>query len=143
MTAPSARSESLPLPESVCVETPGKLSGVGNIKTEFRYDPAHPFTVTMAFPGEHEDDGDVVSWSYGRDLLDAGLKDWAGQGDVRIWSTDTNSVHIKLQSPDGAALFEYDKKVLREFVREVYKQVPRNKETAHIDLDAAIDRILS
>lgn len=142
MTAPRSRSESLPLPESICVETSGRLLGIGNIKTEFRYDPAHPFTVTMAFPNEHEVDGDVVTWSFGRDLLDAGIKDWAGQGDVRIWPTDTSTVHIKIQSPEGEALFEFDKKVLREFVRAIYKQVPRNKETRHLDVDAEIQRLL-
>lgn len=143
MTAPTTRRAPDEVPEPVCLETEGKLlPGAGSptlpVLTEFRYDPAAPFAVTIAFVQPSE----VVEWSFGRDLLDAGVKDWAGQGDVRIWPTDAGNVHIRLSSPDGEALFEYDKKFVKEFLKATYAQVPRHKELRHIDVDSAIQKMI-
>jgi hypothetical protein len=48
-----------------------------------------------------------------------------------------------LSSPDGNALFEVPRSVLVRFLRRTYVVVARGRETDHLDVDAAVNRLLA
>src|SRR3712207_7533550 len=86
-----------------------------------------------------------VSWSFARELLVTGLDEPAGIGDVRVWPWATprgDFVALALSSPDGNALFEVPRSVLVRFLRRTYVVVPRGRESEHLDVDAAVNRLL-
>ena len=87
-----------------------------------------------------------MSWSFARELLVTGLDEPAGIGDVRVWPWATprgDFVALALSSPDGNALFEVPRSVLVRFLRRTYVVVARGRETDHLDVDAALVRLLA
>ncbi|MEV6524611.1 SsgA family sporulation/cell division regulator [Longispora sp. NPDC051575] len=115
------------------------------VRASLRYDPLDPYAVHVLFHAETVG-GEPVSWSFARDLLVKGLDEPAGIGDVRVWPWSTprgEFVALALSSPDGNALFEVPRSVLVRFLRRTYVVVPRGKESDHLDVDAAVVRLLS
>ncbi len=113
------------------------------IEAELRYDPADPYAVTTVFmTGASQ-----VRWTFGRDLLAAGLYEPAGDGDVHVWPCLDSAGHavviIELCSPDGEALVQAKTGDLRSFVDRMYAVVATDKESALLDVDAAIDAIFA
>lgn len=142
MTAPAARQkEPPPAREPIEVETTCKMVAGRDepVAVKLRYDPNDPFAVEIRF----HDGIEEIPWTASRDLIDAGIKDYAGHGDIRLWPTDTGEVELLLESPEGRALFQFDKKILREFIRSTYKMVPRGKELTGVDMDAVVSRLLT
>ena len=65
-------------------------------------------------------------------------------GRVWPWATPRGDfVALALSSPDGNALFEVPRSVLVRFLRRTYVVVPRGRETDHLDVDAALVRLLA
>ncbi len=105
------------------------------------YSPENPYAVTAVF---RTADGDVT-WVFGRDLLDDGLIEPAGEGDVTVWPAVENGravVCLALASPAGSALLQLDAGALRVFLDESYELVEMGHESEHLDIDAALAELL-
>ncbi|MFN8147488.1 MAG: SsgA family sporulation/cell division regulator [Candidatus Nanopelagicales bacterium] len=101
----------------------------------------NPYAVTAVF---RTADGDVT-WVFGRDLLDDGLIEPAGEGDVTVWPTVVAGrpvVCLALASPAGSALLQLDAGALRVFLDESYELVEMGHEGEHLDIDAALAELL-
>ncbi len=71
--------------------------------------------------------GDVVQWTFARQLLTDGVSAPAGEGDVQVWPSSTagsSVVCLSLSSPSGRALFEVPLGELAEFLGRTYAAVP-------------------
>lgn len=115
------------------------------VRASLRFDPEDPYAVHVLFHAESAT-GEPVGWSFARELLVTGLDEPAGIGDVRVWpwnSTRGDFVALALSSPDGNALFEVPRSVLVRFLRRTYIAVPRGRESEHLDVDAAVTRLLA
>ena len=111
------------------------------VPSVFEYSTASPYAVTAVF---RTADGDVT-WVFGRDLLDDGLLEPAGEGDVTVWPAmldDHVVVCIALASPSGSALLQVDASALRLFLDRSYAVVPLGDESEHIDIDAELAALL-
>lgn len=105
------------------------------------YSPENPYAVTAVF---RTADGDVT-WVFGRDLLDDGLIEPAGEGDVTVWPAVENGravVCLALASPAGSALLQLDAGALRVFLDQSYELVEMGHESEHLDIDAALAELL-
>jgi hypothetical protein len=136
-------------PTSVEVETSLRLVAPDAtalpVRASLRFDPEDPYAVHVLFHAESAA-GEPVGWSFARELLVTGLDEPAGIGDVRVWpwaSTRGDFVALALSSPDGNALFEVPRSILVRFLRRTYIAVPRGRESEHLDVDAAISRLLA
>jgi hypothetical protein len=136
-------------PTSVEVETSLRLVAPDEtalpVRASLRFDPEDPYAVHVLFHAESAA-GEPVGWSFARELLVTGLDEPAGIGDVRVWpwaNTRGDFVALALSSPDGNALFEVPRSVLVRFLRRTYIAVPRGRESEHLDVDAAINRLLA
>ncbi len=107
-----------------------------------RYEIADPYAVEATFRAGEES----ISWVLGRDLLSDGLHSECGEGDVRVWPTldgETPVVMLQLSSPDGCALLAADAEGLQGFLQRTYDAVPLGYEGDHVDVDAALTRLLA
>jgi Streptomyces sporulation and cell division protein, SsgA len=122
------------------------LSGDGQmlpLAVELHYDVADPLAVTALFDegGDHR-----IRWVFARDLLEAGLDQRSGDGDVVVWPTEDADghavVHLRLCSPDGDALLEASADDVERFLIATWLLVPPGTEHQHLDVDTAIRALL-
>lgn len=110
------------------------------------YSAEDPYAVTVTFT---DDDGEPVTWTFGRDLLAEGMvareQPITGAGDVAFFGTSNTSGYLwmGLSSPDGEALFALRRRTVRRFLRHSYRLVPPGTEPARLDLVGAIGRLLA
>lgn len=112
------------------------------VQAELRYDSADPFAVR----GDFCLAGQVVRWVFARVLLRSGLYEPTGAGDVRVRpAIDEDGravVLVELSSPDGSAAMRALANEVASFLRRTEGLVPPGCESAHIDLDGALARLL-
>jgi hypothetical protein len=112
------------------------------------YDVADPYAVRICF-GEVGGSGDVaddgITWLLGRDLLRSGLDRPAGEGDVRIWPSQSAAdvLFLHLQAPSGEALFEASRATVAAFLRQTDALVAPGAETSVLRLDEELQALLS
>jgi hypothetical protein len=129
--------------QTVTLELIDPTGAATPINAELRYDARDPYAVTTVFmTGTTQ-----VRWTFGRELLTDGLYEPAGDGDVHVWPCLDSEGHavviIELCSPDGEALVQARTGDLSAFVEKMNKAVSPGTESALVDVDAAIDAILS
>jgi hypothetical protein len=113
------------------------------------YDTADPFAVRIAFGDVGGDSGSVddagISWLLSRELLQAGLERPSGDGDVRLWPAHAadDVLYLHLRAPSGEALFELSRATVAAFLRHTETLVPSGSEGALLDLDRALQALLS
>jgi hypothetical protein len=89
--------------------------------------------------------GDVVEWTFARQLLTDGVAGPVGEGDVQVWPSSNAGARVvclALSSPSGKALFEIPLPDLVEFLGRTYSAVPTGQEAAHVDVDAELALLL-
>ena len=117
------------------------------VRAGMRYDVSDPYAVLVSFhtgPADAEG-GDVVEWTFARQLLTDGVAGPVGEGDVQVWpssSAGSSVVCLALSSPSGKALFEIPLPYLVDFLGRTYAAVPTGQESAHVDVDAELALLL-
>ncbi|MEU6352282.1 SsgA family sporulation/cell division regulator [Streptomyces sp. NPDC047072] len=109
------------------------------VPATLRYDSGDPLAVSLAFPPEVSLDGEGVSWTFARTLLQEGLRGPAGGGDVHLWPCGPDTTVVELHSPHGLALLQFDTPALRRFLLRTYAVIGAGQE----DLGAAVEEGLS
>jgi hypothetical protein len=136
------------LVDTAAVRSPFDVTLVGAelpvlMPAQLEYYAADPYAVTAVF-----NTGDrPIRWVFARDLLDEGLVHDVGDGDIQIVpSRDPLGVHVlqlRLSSPDGVAVLEASADVILEFLGRSYALVPPGTESAFVDMDDTITRLLT
>jgi hypothetical protein len=113
------------------------------VVTRWSYCSDDPFAVTI----EIQTRGNrFVDWVLARDLVVEGLDEAAGIGDVRVRPANMGEwdvTLIEICSPDGHAVLEVDRDLLRQFVQATIDLVPLGAEGMAFDIDAEIEKITS
>jgi Streptomyces sporulation and cell division protein, SsgA len=113
------------------------------VVTRWTYCSDDPFAVTI----EIQTRGNrFVDWTLARDLLVEGLEGPAGIGDVRVRPASMGGwdvTLIEICSPDGHAVLEVDRDLLRHFVQATVDLIPLGSEGMAFDIDAEIEKITS
>ncbi|MFP5219956.1 MAG: SsgA family sporulation/cell division regulator [Actinomycetes bacterium] len=116
------------------------------VRASMRYDVTDPYAVTVAFyTGSSDTSGDVVEWTFARQLLTDGVSAPVGEGDVQVWPSSSSGspvVCLALSSPSGKALFEVPLPELVDFLGSTYAAVPTGGEGVHVDVDAELALLL-
>jgi hypothetical protein len=111
------------------------------LPVSLRYNTTDPYAVRAVFSG----DGMEVEWVFARELLRSGLTAPIGDGDVHVWpswGTGRELLMISLTSPDGQAVLEAAAEDVRTFLDRTTAVVPDGQESTHLDMDAALARLL-
>ena len=104
-----------------------------------RYTTGDPLAVFVDFPAEAALEGEDVSWTFARSLLDQGLRTPAGHGDVPIWPYGRTRTVLEFHSPFGLALLQFPTSALRRFLLRSYEVVAAGQE----DMAAVVERGLN
>jgi Streptomyces sporulation and cell division protein, SsgA len=97
-------------------------------RIHLQYGSTDPYAIEMTIRLR---DQTPISWLLGRDLLDDGLRQESGVGDVRITpcpQAPTTLLHITLRDDIGAVDLEMRFAPVAEFLRLTYLQVPQGTE---------------
>lgn len=108
---------------------------LGQVRVRFSYDADDPFAVKLAFA-----DTLLVVWTISRELLAAGLRGPAGDGDVKITPGDPK-VRLVLSSPNGRCALFFHRTDLIEALAATAALVPYGSEADRIDWDREIARL--
>jgi hypothetical protein len=109
------------------------------VPATLRYGSSDPLAVCVDFPPEVSLDGQGVTWTFARALLEEGLRGPAGGGDVHIWPCGRDVTVVEFHSPYGLALLQFGTPALRSFLLRTYTVVGAGQE----DLGEAVERGLS
>jgi hypothetical protein len=115
------------------------------VRAALRYDITDPYAVQVAFHTGNGTDGEIVEWTFARQLLTDGVSAPVGEGDVQVWpsaSAGLPVVCLSLSSPSGKALFEVPLPELVDFLGQTYAAVPTGAESEHVDVDAELALLL-
>lgn len=109
------------------------------------YSRQDPYAVRMSFDVGTDE---PVNWTFGRDLLAAGLHAPEGLGSVRTWPSAASAagekiLNIVLGPPDGYARFEASAAGIEAFLDRTFELVPAGQESAHLNLEAELAEFLS
>jgi hypothetical protein len=138
-----------PRPTSVSTELQLRLVVPGAaslpVRAGLRYDVTDPYAVQVAFHTGTQSDGEIVEWTFARQLLTDGVTAPVGEGDVQVWpsaSAGQPVVCLSLSSPSGKALFEVPLPELVDFLGQTYAAIPTGSESDHVDVDAELALLL-
>ena len=109
------------------------------VGAQLRYDTRDPFAVCVSFDAGASE---RIEWTFARDLLDQGLWQATGDGDVKIWPRG-GSVFLALCSPSGRAVLETPRGAVADFVARTQRLVPVGKESNFVNLDRELNALLS
>ncbi len=108
------------------------------VTSQFEFRKDDPYAVELRFLV----DGDQwVTWTFARALLEEGVSQPAGEGDVQIWPglrEGERCIFLHTRSPYGAATFLIGLNTAVEFLLSTYALVPSGTESDHMDLEAEI-----
>jgi hypothetical protein len=112
------------------------------VTCELSYDAADPLAVTARFTlGEQS-----VAWTFARSLLQAGMFERVGEGDIAIRpgidSEGYATVYVELCSPHGTAVLRTRTSRVATFLDMTTKIIPLGGELNEVDMDAVIARLL-
>ena len=111
--------------------------------TRLNYDPADPYAVAATFYTP----AGPITWIFGRELLDVGTNQPAGEGDILLWPSldpDRRAVVIlEFGGPDGAALMQVRTQDIHGFLRRTFSEVPRGRESGRLDTNALIEALMA
>jgi hypothetical protein len=140
---------SSPRPATVTTDLQLRLVVPGSsalpVRASMRYEVSDPYAVSVAFHTGSGDGGDVVEWTFARQLLTDGVSTPVGEGDVQVWPSSSAGqpvVCLALSSPSGKALFEIPLPSLVDFLGSTYAAVPTGGESAYVDVDAELALLL-
>ena len=115
------------------------------VRAGLRYDVADPYAVQVSFHTGNGSEGEIVEWTFARQLLTDGVSAPVGEGDVQVWpsaSAGLPVVCLSLSSPSGKALFEVPLPELVDFLGQTYAAVPTGSEGEYVDVEAELALLL-
>ncbi|MBB4979272.1 MULTISPECIES: SsgA family sporulation/cell division regulator [Streptomyces] len=112
------------------------------VPTRLTYRAADPFAVRIVF---HADAAAPVVWTFARELLLEGLFRPVGEGDVRVWPTESGTgseLNVLLRSPDGDAFLRARAAEVSVFVGRTLDVVPPGTETGDTGMARVLEALL-
>jgi len=109
------------------------------VPVTLRYTSDDPLAVHLVFPAWISLDGEEVTWTFARSLLEEGLGSPAGLGTVRLRPYGPSRTVVELHSPDGTAAVSFDTTALYRFLGRSYEVTEPGGEP----LEPALDRGLA
>src|SRR4051794_20400850 len=106
------------------------------------YDAREPYAVRLAITQRQ---AAPVEWIFARELLVVGLTRSAGAGDVVVMpaaDSQDGELFIALTGSSGSAVVTVPSAEVEDFVIDTCLLVPLGTEFQHIDIDAALARLL-
>jgi hypothetical protein len=122
------------------------------VPARLRYDARDPYAVFLdihvgsyaVFLDIHVGSDEPIVWTFARELLATGSREWAGVGDVTVHpgAGGTGSVYVSLRGVSGGAVLRARSSDVGGFLWRTERLVPIGSEREHFDLDLLLCRLL-
>ncbi|MGW0224812.1 SsgA family sporulation/cell division regulator [Streptomyces tendae] len=114
------------------------------LRCRFRYSLGDPYAVSIDLMLAA---GLSITWVVSRDLLSAGTRRPAGEGDFKVWPSCRHHgreprIYFSLDRPEGHVAFEAGLPEVQQWLDRTYQVVPAGRESDLLDLDALADSLL-
>jgi Streptomyces sporulation and cell division protein, SsgA len=112
-------------------------------RIHLQYRSTDPYAVEMTIRLRNQK---PITWLFGRDLLDDGLRQQSGVGDVRIApcpQAPTALIHVTLRDDIGAVDLEMRFAPIAEFLWVTYLQVPQGSEGLFVRIEDDVSALVS
>lgn len=90
------------------------------VTVTLRHTSADPFAVHFVFPAWISLDGEEVTWTFARGLLEEGLGSPAGLGNVHVRPAGPTRTAVEFRGAEGVALLLFDTTALHRFLLRSY-----------------------
>jgi len=131
------------LSQDIALHCDDELGRPMSFMASFGYHDDDPYAVWVTFripAGE-------VRWAMARSLLQRGLTEPAGEGDVRLWPNLDDEgravVYMDFHSPEGRLVTAARTADLHQFLVGTWDAVPLGTESDWVDLDGLVDSLLT
>ncbi|WMI33818.1 hypothetical protein SEA_PATELGO_216 [Streptomyces phage Patelgo] len=106
--------------------------GGQEILCDLKFDKENPAEVSFTFHTPEKS----PEWIFSRDLLREvfSSRGMAGEGDVLFYDHG-DALSMLLKSPEGTGLALFGRDVVKDFVNEIYEQVPNGEDSYTLDDD--------
>ncbi|WP_165985932.1 SsgA family sporulation/cell division regulator [Streptomyces sp. YIM 98790] len=127
------------------------------VAVELSYTSTDPYAVRMTFPQPGPGD-QPITWCFARELLIDGLSARSGMGDVRVTPCPARSgpsrrtmspprpddrIRLSLRVGPQQAALSIGAYALKAFLDSTCSLVPPGRESGHLDIDTALERIIT
>ncbi|WP_052434331.1 SsgA family sporulation/cell division regulator [Streptacidiphilus melanogenes] len=130
------------LQSRVAVSLASTMLTTSTVECTLLYTTDDPYAVHMRFPPVDSFTKPVV-WSFSRELLNVGLNEPTGLGDVRLEPSDSGRIGISLRGSTGHATLSLRATQLRRFLEDTELLVPSGTEAEFIDWDHLAQQLTS
>ncbi|MHC3469298.1 SsgA family sporulation/cell division regulator [Streptomyces sp. 7R007] len=90
------------------------------VPVTLRYASGDPLAVHFSFPAWISLDGEQVTWTFARTLLEEGLGSPVGVGTVRVHPSGPSRTTVEFHAPEGIAVVRFDTAALHRFLLRSY-----------------------
>lgn len=137
------RTAAVAVTETMKARLVASHGGTLELSVTLGFDSRDPYAVSATM----ETSSVRITWVFARDLLDGGLLEPTGDGDVHVWPCLDNRgrsvLALELCSDDGDALLELPTQTVAGFIDDTLAAVPAGTEGDHTDVDALLESIFA
>ncbi|WP_405870231.1 MULTISPECIES: SsgA family sporulation/cell division regulator [unclassified Streptomyces] len=108
------------------------------VPVTLRYASDDPLAVHLVFPAWISFDGEEVTWTFARGLLEEGLGNPAGLGNVHVRPCGLTHTIVELRAPEGIAAVLFDSTDLHRFLLRSYEVTEPGGEPLEPALDQGL-----
>ncbi|MGW1211634.1 SsgA family sporulation/cell division regulator [Streptomyces sp. NPDC002499] len=112
------------------------------VPVTLRYGSDDPLAVHFAFPAWIALDGEAVTWTFARALLEEGLGASTGLGSVHIWPCGPTDTIVELHTLDGVAMLRFRTADLHRFLLRTYTVTEPGEEAVGPALEHGLAALL-
>ncbi|MEU6255308.1 SsgA family sporulation/cell division regulator [Streptomyces sp. NPDC047043] len=113
-----------------------------SVPVTLRYSSADPLAVHFVFPAWISLDGEEVTWTFARALLEEGLDTPAGLGTVHIRPADATHTLVEFRTPEGVAAVVFNSLALERFLFRSYTVTQPGAESVEPALERGLASML-
>ena len=107
-----------------------------------RYTSADPLAVHLLFPAWISLDGEELTWTFARSLLEEGLGSPAGVGNVHVRPYGPTRTAVEFRAPEGVAIVLFDTTTLHRFLLRTYTITEPGGEPVGSELERGLASLL-
>ncbi|NUS29472.1 MAG: SsgA family sporulation/cell division regulator [Streptomyces sp.] len=112
------------------------------VTVTLRYTSRDPLAVHFVFPAWISLDGEELTWTFARALLEEGMGTPAGVGNVHVRPYGPACTAVEFRAPEGVAIVLFDTTTLHRFLRRSYTITEPGGEPVGPELEQGLASLL-
>ncbi|MFJ3665761.1 SsgA family sporulation/cell division regulator [Streptomyces sp. NPDC090106] len=112
------------------------------VTVTLRYTADDPLAVHFDFPAWISLDGEELTWTFARGLLEEGVGSPAGLGNVHVGPYDRTRTAVEFRAPEGVAMILFETAALHRYLLRTYRVTEPGDEPTQPALERGLAELL-